>query len=151
MREIHLLVVGKLSDSKIESLEKDYLKRIIAPKFFIHELKAHSENLDLEGKEILSKINEINKSEPAPIVLLTEKGEERDSKDFSDWLFNKNGSSKIIFVIGGAAGFGTLVLKIKHQKMSLSKMTFPHKIARLLFVEQIYRAITIKENHPYHK
>jgi 23S rRNA (pseudouridine1915-N3)-methyltransferase len=151
MREIHLLVVGKLSDSKIEFLEQDYRKRILSPKFFVHELKSHSENLDLEGREILLKIAEINKSETSPVVLLTEKGEERDSKDFSDWLFNKLGSTKVIFVIGGASGFGNDVLKIKHQKVSLSKMTFPHKIARLLFIEQIYRAITIKENHPYHK
>ncbi len=151
MKEVHLIVVGKLSDKNIGELEKDYLKRIQNIKFQIHEVKSHSENVDLEAKEVKTKINEISKGENAFIVLLMEMGKQFSSPDFSKWLFDKTPNQKIIFIIGGAAGHGEEILKLSQFKLSLSQMTLPHKIARLIFVEQIYRAITIKDGHPYHK
>ncbi|MEX1099667.1 MAG: 23S rRNA (pseudouridine(1915)-N(3))-methyltransferase RlmH, partial [Bacteriovoracaceae bacterium] len=82
---------------------------------------------------------------------LTEAGQERDSRNFSKWLFEKLETSRqLVFIIAGAEGFERGVLNASQEKLSLSKLTFPHKLARLLFIEQIYRAITIKENHPYH-
>ena len=151
MKDLHLIVVGKLADKNISELENDYLKRIVIPKFSIHEVKSHSENLDLEAREVKLKINDICKNENPFIVLLMEKGKQFTSPDFSKWLFEKNQSQKIIFIIGGASGHGEEILKIGNFKLSLSEMTFPHKLARLLFVEQIYRAVTIKDGHPYHK
>ncbi|MCO4795352.1 MAG: 23S rRNA (pseudouridine(1915)-N(3))-methyltransferase RlmH [Bacteriovoracaceae bacterium] len=152
MKEIHLIVVGKLKDKNIESLEDDYLKRVKAPKLQIHEVKAQSENLDLEGQEVEKKINDISKNGSAHIVLLSEWGVEKDSLEFSNWLENLfQAHSNLIFVIGGAAGHGKNILDLCHSKLSLGKMTYPHKLARLLFVEQVYRAQTIRENHPYHK
>jgi 23S rRNA (pseudouridine1915-N3)-methyltransferase len=59
-------------------------------------------------------------------------------------------SSRVIFLIAGAEGFSQEVLKASQEKISLSELTFPHKIARLLLVEQIYRAQTIRSGHPYH-
>ena len=108
-------------------------------------------NLDLEAKEVKQKILEISKNENPFFVVLTENGKQFDSRDFSRWIFEKNVSQKIIFIIGGAAGHGEEILKLTHFKLSLSSLTYPHKLARLLLVEQIYRAITIKDNHPYHK
>lgn len=151
MKDIHLIVVGKLADKNISELENDYLKRIISPKFTIHEVKSYSENLELEAREVKSKISDICKNENPFIVLLMEKGKQFTSPDFSKWLFEKNQTQKIVFIIGGAAGHGDEILKMGNFKLSLSEMTFPHKIARLLFVEQIYRAVTIKDGHPYHK
>lgn len=151
MKDLHLIVVGKLSEKNIEILESDYLKRIIAPKFFIHEVKSHSENCDQEAREVLNKIQDITKNDKAFIVLLMEKGKQFTSVDFSKWLFAISETQKIIFIIGGAAGHGEEVIAKANFKLSLSELTYPHKLARLLLVEQIYRAITIKNNHPYNK
>lgn len=151
MKELHLIVVGKLADQNISELENDYLKRLSHTKLIIHEVKSHSENLDLEAREVKQKINEINKNDSSFIVLLMEKGKQFESREFSKWLFEKTPSQKIIFIIGGAAGHGKEVLELAQFKLSLSEMTYPHKLARLLFIEQIYRAVTIKDGHPYHK
>ena len=151
MKDLHLIVVGKLSEKNIAALENDYLTRIIAPKFFIHEVKSHSENCDLEAKEVLSKVQEIAKQDRPYLVLLMEKGKQFTSIDFSRWLFTISETQKIIFIIGGAAGHGEEVIVKANFKLSLSELTYPHKLARLLLVEQLYRAITIKNNHPYNK
>jgi 23S rRNA (pseudouridine1915-N3)-methyltransferase len=151
MKDLHLIVVGKLAEKNIEALEQDYLKRIVTPKFFIHEVKSHSENLELEAKEVLSKVQDISKNDKPFIILLMEKGKQFTSVDFSKWLFTNSETQKIIFIIGGAAGHGEEVIARANFKLSLSELTYPHKLARLLLVEQIYRAITIKNNHPYNK
>ena len=151
MKDLHLIVVGKLSDKHIEELEKDYFKRITQPKLIIHELKAYSEDLLKESKDVCAKIDELTKNDSAFIVLLAEYGTTFNSIDFSKWLNLKCESQNIIFVIGGAAGHGESVIKRAQFKLSLSEMTLPHKLARLLFVEQVYRAQTIRQNHPYNK
>lgn len=151
MKDIHLIVVGKLHDKHFESLESEYLKRLGGQKFSLHEVKSHSENLELEAREVKLKLQELSKNEAPYIVLLTEKGKQFESRAFSTWLYEKTPSQKIIFIIGGAKGHGKEVIESSQFKLSLSEMTFPHKFARVLFIEQIYRALTIKENHPYHK
>lgn len=151
-KSVHLIVVGKLKDKNLEMIEQDYLMRIKNPDLYIHEVKARAEDKVSEGKEVLKKIKEISKDSSAHIVALCEIGKERDSRDFSKWLFDKveNLSKKVIFVIAGAEGHSDEFMKLVNDKVSLSKLTFPHKIARILFIEQFYRAITIKNNHPYH-
>ena len=124
MKDLHLIVVGKLSDKNIESLEGDYLKRIIAPKFFIHEVKSHSENCQLEAREVLNKISDISKNDNPFLVLLMEKGKQFTSVDFSRWLFEKSATQKIIFIIGGAAGHGEEVIaKANFLSLSLNLLT----------------------------
>lgn len=151
MKDLHLIVVGKLGDREIETLEKDYFKRITTPKLTIHEVKAHAEDLNKEAKEVLAKISDISKNENPHIVLLTEKGKQYDSVAFSKWLSSLYERNTVIFIIGGASGHGEEVIKKSHSKLSLSELTYPHKLARLLLVEQIYRAQTIKAGHPYNK
>lgn len=151
MRDLHLIVVGKLNDKNIEDLEKDYYKRLTVPKLHIHEAKAHSEDLNKEAKEVLSKIDDISKTENPYIVLMMEKGKQFTSVDFSKWLSGISDRQSVVFVIGGASGHGEEVIKRAHFKLSLSELTYPHKLARLLLVEQIYRAQTIAAGHPYNK
>lgn len=149
MKSLHLIVVGKLKDKYLESLENDYLKRIKKPKLQIHEIKASAENKDQEAQVVLKKIAAL--SENHFVVVLTEFGEEFQSPQFSSWLYeNFNSGKDLIFVVCGAEGPGAELLKNCDAKLSLSKLTFPHKLARLIFVEQIYRAQTIKDGHPYH-
>jgi len=151
LKDIHLIVVGKLNDKNIEELERDYHKRITSPKLTIHEVRSHSENLDKEAKEVSAKLDELEKSGKLFTVLLTEKGKQFESRDFSAWLSEQAERQNIVFIIGGASGHGKQIIDRAHFKLSLSELTYPHKLARLLLVEQIYRAQTIKANHPYNK
>ena len=86
------------------------------------------------------------------VVLLDERGREYRTVEFADWL-SKNlliSRKRIAFVIGGAWGFSAEVYERADIMMSLSKMTFPHQLVRLLFLEQLYRAFTINRGEPYH-
>lgn len=151
MKDLHLIVVGKLNDKNIEELERDYFKRLTSPKLTIHEVRSHAEDLAKEAREVLNKIEDLSKNENPYIVLLMEKGKQFESRDFSKWLSGIYERQSVIFIIGGASGHGEAVIKKAHFKLSLSELTYPHKLARLLLVEQIYRAQTIVANHPYNK
>ncbi len=152
MKSLHLITVGKLKDKSYESLEADYLKRFKDLDFKIHEVKSQEENLDRESEEVLKKISQIEKNGKARIILLTERGEKRGSVQFSEWLYKLlENHSQIILIIGGASGHGEKVYEASHGEISLSALTFPHKMARLILIEQIYRAETIYMGHPYNK
>lgn len=100
-----------------------------------------------EGDIFLSKIN------PADIViLLDERGKMLTSVQFADFLEKKNIQSqkKLVFIVGGAFGFSEEMYARANEKLSLSTMTFSHQMIRLFFVEQLYRAMTILNNEPYH-
>lgn len=83
---------------------------------------------------------------------MTENGKQYDSVGFASWLDNLAKQNKpIALVIGGAAGFSKEVRQAADGTCSLSLLTYPHKLARVLLVEQLYRAHTILTKHPYHK
>ena len=100
-----------------------------------------------EGKALLAILENSDH-----VVLLDEHGTERTSLDFSQWLQRRmaSGSKRLVFVVGGPYGFSPEVYDRANEKISLSKMTFPHELVRLIFVEQLYRAFTILRNEPYH-
>ena len=150
-RELHLVVVGKLKDSHLESIEADYLKRINNPPLFIHEVKASAENKSAEGEAILKKIKDLSGGNQSFMIAMSEWGKRYTSVSFAEWTRdNLERHSRVFFIIAGAEGFSDEVLKNCQEKISLSELTFPHKIARLLLVEQLYRAQTIRSGHPYH-
>lgn len=151
MKQISLITVGKLKDNHLEALEENYLKRLKFPKLQVFEVKANARDKGSEASSIQKKLDEIRGNDNSFVVALTEFGEEYDSPAFSKWLYRVlEKQNKLIFVIAGADGFSSQFLEQCDAKLSLSKLTFPHKIARILFVEQVYRAMTIQENHPYH-
>ncbi|MEJ6698667.1 MAG: 23S rRNA (pseudouridine(1915)-N(3))-methyltransferase RlmH [Flavobacteriales bacterium] len=152
--EIKLIVVGKTKNHELINLISNYVKRInFFNKFQIIEVnsiktKKNNENeiKKIEGENILKKIKNNDL-----LFLLDEKGENYNSRKFADFLKIKLKESKtIIFVIGGAFGFSKEVYAKSNGLISLSKMTFSHQIIRLFFTEQLYRAFTILNNHPYH-
>lgn len=148
MKSVYLLTVGKLKDKNLEAIEYSYIKRINNPKLKIVEVKSSAENKEAEAKEILKKIDSFSNN---PFVItLTEFGKELDSYKFSEWFFNTLVNKDIFFIICGAEGPDKILLEKTDYKLSLSQMTMPHKLARIIFIEQIYRAITIEQNHPYH-
>lgn len=150
-KEIHLIVVGKLKDKNLEALEKEYLKRINNPILTIHEVKPFSENKVIEGEVLIRKIREICPNGNSYLIAMSEWGKLKSSVEFADWttlLLER--PAKIIFMIAGAEGFSDEVLKQSHERISLSQLTFPHKLARIILVEQLYRAQTLRTGHPYH-
>ena len=152
--EIKLIVVGKTKSSELVRLINEYVKRINFYKKFkiieVNSLKSkknsEKEIKKFEGEKIL-----INIKKNELIFLLDENGKSLNSRKFADFLSNKFKTNKsIVFVVGGAYGFSNEIKQKSNEIISLSEMTFSHQIIRLFFTEQIYRALTILNNHPYH-
>jgi 23S rRNA (pseudouridine1915-N3)-methyltransferase len=102
---------------------------------------------DLEGKEIIKKIENTDQ-----VYLLDENGKQYSSERFAEFLqarFNQGGKS-LVFVIGGAYGFSDEMYNLANGKLSLSQMTFSHQMVRMIFLEQVYRGLTILRGEPYH-
>jgi 23S rRNA (pseudouridine1915-N3)-methyltransferase len=154
--QVTLLCIGKTGKKFLEEGEQEYLKRLrhyisfqmqIIPD--IKQAKSLSQNQvkQREGELILEKVGAAD-----TLILLDEKGKEYSSVDFSNYLqdqFNRGGKH-IYFVIGGPYGFSDDVYQRANGKISLSRMTFSHQMIRLFFIEQVYRAMTILRNEPYH-
>lgn len=86
------------------------------------------------------------------VAALDERGSERGSVEFAHWLEQRRASGKdLCFIIGGADGLGEALLARADSRCSLSRLTLPHALARLLLVEQLYRASTLLAGHPYHR
>ncbi len=136
-----IICIGKVKKKWIQTGIDNYLRRM--PGLIIIELK------DSDKKKEASNIkSRIHKNER--IVLLQETGNQLTSKNLSTKL-NEFNNDRIVFIIGGANGLDPDLNKVASWDLSLSKFTFPHEIARLLLVEQIYRAQTISEGSPYHR
>ena len=101
----------------------------------------------MEGKMILDWLDK-----DTILVALDEYGKEMSSIQLSEFITKKGnmGTKKLVFVIGGAFGLDESVLKRADHTWSLSKLTYPHQLVRLLLAEQIYRAYTIIKNEKYH-
>ena len=86
------------------------------------------------------------------VVLLDEHGKEFRSVEFATWMERKLSATgkRLVFIIGGPYGFSQRIYQVASEKISLSKMTFSHQMIRMIFVEQIYRAMTILRGEPYH-
>jgi len=154
--KILLLTIGNTDKKYMREGVDDYVKRL---SFYIpFEIKvipdiknrsSLSEELqkEKEGQLILNQV-----SPGDYIVLLDEHGAEYSSIAFSKWIEKKMiaGTRQLIFVIGGPYGFSNTVYQRSDLKISLSQMTFSHQMVRMIFVEQIYRAMTIIKNEPYH-
>ena len=154
--KIVLLVVGKTVESHFIQGIEEYSKRLARYIPFdmvvIPELK-NTKNLSIEqqkereGELILKSFRDGDF-----IVLLDEHGKEFTSTQFATYLEKKmsNVAKRLIFVIGGPYGFSQRIYNAAQEKISLSKMTFSHQMIRLIFTEQLYRAMTILNNEPYH-
>ena len=85
------------------------------------------------------------------VVLLDERGNERRSVEFANWLQKRQQTARrLVLIIGGPYGFSEAVYHRANERMSLSLMTFSHQMVRLVFAEQVYRACTIMRGEPYH-
>ena len=154
--KIVLVVIGKTDASYFSEAIKEYTKRLIHYISFEMEVIPDIKNVknlsqqqqkEKEGELILKQIQGGDY-----LVLLDDKGKDFTSLQFAAYLEKKMHvvSKRIIFVVGGPYGFSDAVYKAASEKISLSRMTFSHQMIRLIFVEQIYRAMTILAGEPYH-
>ena len=153
--KITLLVVGKTTDTHIETLIQEYQKRLTHYLTFalqvIPELKntkalTSEQQKQAEGEMILKAV-----TSSADLILLDEHGKEFRSIEFADYVQKRMSAGRdVVFVVGGPYGFSEAVYQRANGKISLSKMTFSHQMVRLFFVEQLYRAMTILKGEPYH-
>lgn len=152
MKKITILSIGGVKEKFYQQAIFEYQKRLsqdIKLEFVELSVKSFSEKNILETKKQESQrvLEYLNKNKEAQVFLLSENGEELDSVSFSKKMFGIN--EEIIFVIAGALGFDFSVLK-NYKKISLSRMTFLHEMAKVILVEQIYRALNIAKGKKYH-
>ena len=154
--KIALIQTGKTTDRNISEVAELYRSRI--NKYCVFEIITlpdlkNTRNMSVEeqklkeGKRMLQAI-----SNDDYLILLDEKGKEIRTIEFSG-LMEKNfmlPRKRIVFIIGGPWGFSDEIFRRADLKLSLSKMTYPHQLVRLLFLEQLYRVFTIIKGEPYH-
>jgi 23S rRNA (pseudouridine1915-N3)-methyltransferase len=135
--------IGKTKDPAIQSLTTEYLNRI--------SRYVEVEGLPLADEAALLKLR--GKSRPLhTLVLLDSRGKELSSEEFAEFLQNHQDRNPqpLVLAIGPADGFSDAARKAANTNLSLGKMTLPHELARVVLLEQVYRAFTILKGHPYH-
>ncbi|MDR0232321.1 MAG: 23S rRNA (pseudouridine(1915)-N(3))-methyltransferase RlmH [Dysgonamonadaceae bacterium] len=154
--KIQFTVIGKTNQDFVQKGLDEFCNRLkhympfeldIIPDIKNTKSLSQEQQKEKEGELILK-----NMQSGDYIVLLDERGKEFTSLQFADYIEKKTHTvnKKMVFVIGGPYGFSKKVYEMASEKISLSKMTFSHQMIRLIFVEQLYRAMTILNNEPYH-
>lgn len=160
MINIHIICLGKLKEKYLSDACNEYIKRLgTMCKLTITELtpKPLPENpskatilqtLNAEQMEIESKI-----PNNSFVITLCVEGKELSSEEFSKKISSTvmNGKSAITLIIGSSFGLSDSLKEKSNFRMSMSKMTFPHQLTRVILLEQLYRALTISINGKYHK
>ena len=144
MLSIDLIAVGKLKNDPLLDVFEDYKKRLLW-KFSMTELEAQTQAA--EHSKISEKLNP-----RAALVVLDERGKSIPSRDFAAKIDGwQTTHGQIQFVIGGADGLSDEIRKRASMLMSFGAQTWPHMMARVMLMEQIYRAQQILAGHPYHR
>lgn len=157
---VRIIAVGKLKEKYLKTGIDEYVKRLKGyTKVEIVEVAderipdnpSEADNVrvkDKEGERVLARIGPRDH-----VILLDVGGKMLDSEEFSSYLETKmtGGESSFTFVLGGSLGHSPAVYQRADMKLSMSKMTFPHQLARLILLEQIYRAFKIMRHETYHK
>lgn len=160
MINLTLITLGKLKEAYLRDAEEEYRKRLCAfCKINIIELtperlpdnpsqKEIDKALDTEAKVIISKI-----PQDSFIVTMCIEGKQVSSEELAKKLEDVaiSGKSNAVFIIGSSCGLSEEVKAKSHMRLSMSKMTFPHQLARVMLLEQLYRATQINAGTKYHK
>ncbi len=143
--KIKVVWFGKTKEAAVTSLSEEYLKRI-------------SRYVPVEGvtlrdeDDLFAKFGKDSKGAKSTLVLMDSRGKEFSSEQFAKFLgdYQDRNPLPIVFIIGGADGFSPEARSSAQHVISLGKMTFAHELARVMLLEQIYRAFAILKGHPYH-
>ena len=158
--KISIIAVGKIKENYLKDAVAEYLKRLsafaniqiieIPDEKCPQNLSEAQKNIVLqkEGEKIFAQI-----PKNSFVYTLAIDGKKLSSRDFSENIQNNmtNGDSGLVFIVGGSLGLYGEILQKSDFCLSLSDMTFPHQIARVILLEQIYRCFKIMNNEPYHK
>jgi 23S rRNA (pseudouridine1915-N3)-methyltransferase len=150
--KIKVAWIGKTKEAAIQSLTEEYVKRISRyTRVEAGQLRDEAAVLQMAecGSGNASKAGSAEKS---TLVLMDSRGKELSSEEWAGFLadYQERNPLPLVFAIGPADGFSDAALKKAQQTISLGKMTLPHELARVVLLEQLYRAFTILKGHPYH-
>jgi 23S rRNA (pseudouridine1915-N3)-methyltransferase len=152
MYPITVLAFGRLRLEPCRSLEQHYLD-MLRP-YARMEMTELSEGKGDPARQLKDEADRLRPKLAAVScpVLLTPEGKLRDSEGLAQWLVERmNRGEKLAFALGSSHGFDPSFKKEIREQMSLSPMTFPHELTRVMFLEQLYRAFTIIRGKDYHK
>ena len=157
---ISVMAMGRMKEKPYRQMADEYLKRLSRYGKFeeieLPDLPEPANTSEAIERQIRDKEGEMMLSRLKPsdyVIALTIPGKMHDSPGLSrhlDELLTR-GESSIVFVIGGSLGLGDAVIHRANEEMSMSKMTFPHQLARVMLLEQTYRAMKIAAGEKYHK
>jgi len=152
--KLHFVWIGKTRDRHYSALTADYLDRI--KRFAACDISELKETGSGDEKRIIAAegikfLGAVEKDDF--VVLLDERGREMSSPELSEFIAarQQSGIKRLAFIIGGFAGVSDEVRQRANLQLSLSRMTLPHELARVVLTEQIYRAFTLLGGLPYHK
>ncbi len=155
---ISLIVIGKLKEEYLRSACAEYIKRLGRYcTFELHELDECRLSDSPSDKEIAAALKkeaeQIKKYAKGMIVPMCIEGKQLTSPELSEKITNAgvSGQSTVTFIIGSSFGLDPEIKAMGALKLSMSKMTFPHQLARVMLLEQIYRSFQIAEGGKYHK
>ncbi len=147
--KITIAWIGKTKEPAIQALTAEYVKRI--------SRYAQVEPLELRDEAVLlqrfgSEAKKSSSTGKSTLILMDSRGKQFSSEEFAHFLGNHHDRNPLplVFAIGPADGFSDAARTAAHHSISLSKMTLPHELARVVLLEQLYRAFTILKGHPYH-
>jgi 23S rRNA (pseudouridine1915-N3)-methyltransferase len=155
MLQITILMVGKTREAFIREGMAFYVKRLQP---FLHltltSVREEKEASGLTPAAIKAREGERLQAQVPPraiAIALTPQGREFTSEEFAAWLTHRELEARpLAFLIGGHWGLADGVIAGAHEVLSLSRLTLTHELSRLVLLEQLYRAMTIKTGHPYH-
>lgn len=157
--KLKVISIGQLKNNPILEIQKDYESRILNLSKSVGIKNLEIKELPISKK---SSIKERQKEEAKIIsqhikqdnlnVFLDGKGENINSVDISQIISKSSFDGKdLVFFIGGPDGFDEKIIKVANKIISFGRVTWPHKLIRIMLLEQLYRGITILNNHPYHR
>lgn len=151
--KINLICVGKIKEPYLRDAVNEYIKRL-KPWCMLNVIEINEGNFnksdieikEIEGKQIKTKIK-------GYIIATAIDGVQKNSLEFAKEIekLQISGKNEISIIIGGSTGLSEEILEDADEKISFSKMTFPHQLFRVMMLEQIYRALSILNNSAYHK
>jgi 23S rRNA (pseudouridine1915-N3)-methyltransferase len=146
--KIRIAWIGKTKEPAIQALTEEYLKRI--------SRYAQTEGVALRDEDALLQLcgraGQSSTAKKSTLVLMDSRGKQFSSEGFARFLgdYEERNPLPVVFAIGPADGFGEVTRSAAQHTLSLGAMTMAHELARIVLLEQVYRAFTILKGHPYH-
>jgi 23S rRNA (pseudouridine1915-N3)-methyltransferase len=151
--KIRIAWIGKTKEPAIRALTEEYLKRI---SHYIQvegmELRDEAALLAMCGWQVAGKGGKAAAGGKSTLVLMDSRGKELSSEQFANFLrdYQERNPLPLVLSVGPADGFSEAAKAVAQSSLSLGKMTLAHELARVVLLEQVYRALTILKGHPYH-